>query len=124
VDGRFRGQVGARFRAERAALEQLLDDAMGHAEDEADPASPLHKGLLALRERSTRISRATAELRALADDGELTVPLSDLAASFVHMHVNRSLRSAQRAHELVLYELLDRLHSSRAGRARDRADRS
>jgi hypothetical protein len=32
------------------------------------------------------------------------------------MHVNRLLRSAHRAQELVLYELLDRVYSSRAGR--------
>jgi hypothetical protein len=32
------------------------------------------------------------------------------------MHVNRLLRSAHRAQELVLYELLDRAYSARAGR--------
>ena len=53
-----------------------------------------------------------AQLRQLA---ELAVPLTDLAHSFAHMHVNRSLRSAQRAQEVVLYEL-DRLYSSQAGR--------
>jgi hypothetical protein len=42
--------------------------------------------------------------------------MTDLAASFAHMHVNRLLRSAHRAQELVLYELLDRAYSARAGR--------
>jgi thiopeptide-type bacteriocin biosynthesis protein len=124
ADGRFRGQVGARFRAEREALEQLLSDAAGRSDPDGDAASPLDMGLLALRRRSARIARASAELRELADRGELTVPLTDLAASLVHMHVNRSLRSAQRAHELVLYELLDRLYSSRAARASDRVEQS
>jgi hypothetical protein len=32
------------------------------------------------------------------------------------MHANRLLRSAQRAHELVLYELLERAYSSQAAR--------
>jgi hypothetical protein len=32
------------------------------------------------------------------------------------MHVNRLLRSGQRAQELVLYELLDRYYSVQAGR--------
>jgi hypothetical protein len=36
--------------------------------------------------------------------------------SVAHMHVNRVLRSAQRAQELVLYEMLDRVYSSRAAR--------
>jgi len=39
-----------------------------------------------------------------------------VAMSFAHMHVNRLLRSAQRAQELVLYEMLDRLYASRAAR--------
>ena len=56
-----------------------------------------------------------AQLRQLAESGELAVPLTDLAHSFAHMHVNRSLRSAQRAQEVVLYELLDRIYRSQAG---------
>jgi hypothetical protein len=53
-------------------------------------------------------------LRALADAGRLSVDLSELAMSLAHMHVNRMLRSAPRAQELVLYELLDRAYSSQA----------
>jgi class I lanthipeptide synthase len=34
------------------------------------------------------------------------------------MHVNRLIRSAQRAHELVLYDLLVRLYESQAARAK------
>jgi hypothetical protein len=44
------------------------------------------------------------------------VGLTDVAMSYAHMHVNRLLRSAQRAQELVVYELLDRVYSSRAAR--------
>ena len=42
--------------------------------------------------------------------------LCELAMSLAHMHVNRMLRSAQRAQELVLYELLGRVYSSQAAR--------
>jgi hypothetical protein len=56
------------------------------------------------------------ELRALADAGRLSVDIPALAMSLAHMHVNRMLRSAQRAQELVLYELLDRAYSSQAMR--------
>ena len=59
-----------------------------------------------------------AELARLAAEGRLTTPIPDLAFSFVHMHVNRMIRSAARAHELVIYDLLGRLHESRAARAR------
>ena len=58
------------------------------------------------------------ELRAAADTGRLTVGLPELAMSIAHMHVNRLLRSAQRAQELVLYELLGRAYSSQAARRR------
>ena len=36
------------------------------------------------------------------------------------MHVNRLIFSAQRAHEIVLYDLLVRLHESQAARAKPR----
>jgi thiopeptide-type bacteriocin biosynthesis protein len=109
VDGNFRGQVGQRYRAERAHLEALLDP--GQA-----PPAPLAAGLEALRRRSLRLAPVTAELRQLGQAGRLSTTMTDLAMSYAHMHVNRLLRSAHRAQELVLYELLDRAYSSQAGR--------
>jgi thiopeptide-type bacteriocin biosynthesis protein len=109
IDGNFRGQVSQRYRAERARLEALLNPG------QAPPAS-LAAGLEALRRRSLQLAPVTAELRQLAQAGRLSATLADLARSFAHMHVNRLLRSAHRAQELVLYELLGRAYSSRAGR--------
>jgi thiopeptide-type bacteriocin biosynthesis protein len=109
VNGNFRGQVSQRYRAERARLEAVLDP--GQA-----PAAPLATGLEALRRRSRRLAPVTAELRRLSQAGRLSTTMTDLAMSYAHMHVNRLLRSAHRAQELVLYELLDRAYSSRAGR--------
>jgi thiopeptide-type bacteriocin biosynthesis protein len=109
IDGNFRGHVGLRYRAERAGLEALLDP--GQA-----PPPSLAAGLEALRRRSLQLARVTAELRRLGQAGRLSASLADIATSYAHMHVNRLLRSAQRAQELVLYELLDRAYSTRAGR--------
>jgi len=109
VDGNFRGRVSERHRAERARLEALLDP--GQA-----PSAPLAAGLEALRRRSLQLAPVTAELRQLSQAGRLSATLADIARSFAHMHVNRLLRSAHRAQELVLYELLDRAYSARAGR--------
>jgi lantibiotic biosynthesis protein len=109
IDGNFRGRVSERYRAERARLEALLDP--GQA-----PPAPLAAGLEALRRRSLQLAPVTAELRQLSQAGRLSATLADIARSFAHMHVNRLLRSAQRAQELVLYELLDRAYSSRARR--------
>jgi thiopeptide-type bacteriocin biosynthesis protein len=109
IDGNFRGRVSQRYRAERARLEALLDP--GQA-----PPVPLAAGLEALRRRSLQLAPVMAELRRLGQAGRLSTTLADIAMSYTHMHVNRLLRSAQRAHELVLYELLDRAYSAQAGR--------
>jgi lantibiotic biosynthesis protein len=109
IDGNFRGRVGQRYRAERARLEALLDP--GQA-----PPAPLAAGLEALRRRSLQLAPVAAELRQLSQAGRLSATLADIARSYAHMHVNRLLRSAHRAQELVLYELLDRAYSAQAGR--------
>jgi thiopeptide-type bacteriocin biosynthesis protein len=109
IDGNFRGRVSQRYRAERARLEALLDP--GQA-----PPAPLAAGLEALRRRSLQLAPVTAELRQLGQAGRLSASMTDIAMSYAHMHVNRLLRSAQRAQELVLYELLDRAYSAQAGR--------
>ena len=46
--------------------------------------------------------------------------ISTWVQSLLHMHVNRMLRSAQREHELVLYDFLVQLYASRRARARHR----
>jgi thiopeptide-type bacteriocin biosynthesis protein len=107
VDGTFRGQVGRRYRAERALLEASLRSGQ-------DPPALLATGLEVLHRRSLQLAPVTDELRRLARDGRLSTPMTHLAASFAHMHANRLLRSAHRAHELVLYELLDRAYRARA----------
>jgi thiopeptide-type bacteriocin biosynthesis protein len=79
------------------------------------PPAPLATGLEALRRRSLQLAPVTAELRQLSQAGRLSATITDLAMSYAHMHVNRLLRSAQRAQELVLYELLDRAYSAQLG---------
>ena len=102
-------QMGARFRKERRDLERLLDPEMA-----AD--HPLRPAIDPLRERSARLAPLVSELRTLQAAGRLAAPFDDVAASYVHMHVNRLLRSAHRPHELVLYDFLERLYESRAAR--------
>jgi lantibiotic biosynthesis protein len=109
IDGAFRNQVSKRYRAERSSLAALLAT-------DSDLTGPLADGSRILRDRSRRLAPVAAELRRLAETGMLTEPLVDLAGSLAHMQVNRLLRSAQRAQELMLYELLDRSYSSRAAR--------
>jgi thiopeptide-type bacteriocin biosynthesis protein len=105
ADQRLRGQLAERFRAERAALEGLVA-----AKPEDD--HPLAAGLRLLAERSARLAPVMDQFRALDADHGLTRPLPSIAASLVHMHLNRLLRSAQRAHELVIYDFLARMQRS------------
>jgi thiopeptide-type bacteriocin biosynthesis protein len=112
ADANLRHQLGSKFRSERKALEALLRRAVASG-------TPLASGLEALRERSERLAPVMAELRARAQAGRLTVPLTELAPSYLHLHANRLLRSAQGAQELVLYDFLYRLYESRAARARE-----
>jgi thiopeptide-type bacteriocin biosynthesis protein len=111
ADGDFQRQVSRRYRDERASVAALLDP-------ERDPPAELAASIRALRQRSTALAPVGPQLRALAEAGRLSVELPELAMSLAHMHVNRVLRSAQRAQELVLYELLGRAYSSQAARRR------
>jgi lantibiotic biosynthesis protein len=114
IDGSFRARVSERYRAQRTDLEALLDP--GAVPLVAGGADPLAAGLESLRRRSVRLAPVTAELRRLGRAERLSSTLADIAGSYAHMHVNRLLRSAQRAQELLLYELLDRAYSAQAGR--------
>jgi thiopeptide-type bacteriocin biosynthesis protein len=107
-------QLDQRFRTERRSLDSLLDPA-------GDAESPYAPALAVLARRSRELAPIVAELRRLETAGELTSSLAELAPSIIHMHVNRLIRSAQRAHELVLYDFLYQLHRSRAARARPKS---
>jgi thiopeptide-type bacteriocin biosynthesis protein len=110
ADAQFSHQLGAKFRPERKSLEALLDPMA-----KADPR--LAPGLEVLRGRSAQLAPVMAEMKALAQTGRLSVPLAALAPSFLHMHANRLLRSAQRAQEIVLYDFLARLYTAQAARS-------
>jgi thiopeptide-type bacteriocin biosynthesis protein len=111
VEGAVEQQLGERFRKERRSTEELLGSRKAH--------SPvLAQGLEVLQRRSERLAPIAAGLNALAAAGRLGVPMAELAGSFLHMHANRMARSAARAQELVLYDLLNRHYASRAARQR------
>jgi lantibiotic biosynthesis protein len=110
----LRVQLDMKQRAERRALEALLDPAAG---------GDMAPALAILRNRSERNAPLTAELRRLEQARRLTMPVAQIAPSLVHMHVNRLIRSAQRAHELVLYDLLGAVYDSWAIRESKRTTR-
>jgi lantibiotic biosynthesis protein len=108
VRGQTRRALGERYRVERKALDELLE-----LEEGAD--HPLAPGVQLLRERSWRLAPLVERLR--EREQRLSVSLDHLLWSYAHMHANRLLRGAHRAQELVLYDLLDRVYTSRLARA-------
>lgn len=78
----------------------------------------LSSGADALTQRTADWRETITLLQQAETAGHLTLTLPELAGSLAHMHVNRMLRSAHRAHELVLYDLLARHHRSQAARRR------
>jgi thiopeptide-type bacteriocin biosynthesis protein len=110
ADARLRKGVAGRVRAERAALDDLLDAS-------ADGDHPLAPGVRVLAERSARIAPLAAELAASRAGGRLTTSIDALAAAFVHMWLNRLCRSESRGQEYVTYALLARLYEARAARS-------
>ena len=92
ADPPFWARLGAKARTERATLDTLL-------------AAPIPAWL---GERSRRLAPLVEALRAEDAAGRLTVPFGTLARHYLHLHVNRALRSSWREQELVLVSLLAR----------------
>jgi thiopeptide-type bacteriocin biosynthesis protein len=109
ADAGLQHQLAARYRQERPQVEALLGLA-GEAED------PLAAGLAVLRRRSERLAPVVAELKVVEQAGRLSLPWVELTLSYIHMHANRLLHSAQRAQELVLYDFLKRFYESQLAR--------
>jgi thiopeptide-type bacteriocin biosynthesis protein len=111
ADASFKHQISTKFRPERKRLETLLDPGTAATDG-------MSAGLAILRRRSDWLAPVMVELKSCAQAGRLSLPLTELVPSYLHMHANRLLRSAHRAQELVLYDFLDRLYGSQAAQAR------
>lgn len=101
--GPLERMLGARYRKDRAAIGQVLDAG----------TEVLSEGLAILARRREALAPIGEALR---DCPGLVLP--DLAGSYLHMHVNRLLRGAHRAQELVLYDFLHRHYESQLARQR------
>jgi len=95
--GRLRDGIRDRFRKERASIDALL---AGPGDDEAMDE------LETFRRRSAALGPLVAELKMLDRSGQLSCRFENHLTSYVHLFVNRVLRSSPRAHEFVLYEFL------------------
>jgi thiopeptide-type bacteriocin biosynthesis protein len=98
--------IGDRYRSERGQLRRLLNQNV----KELSKAESL-----AIAEFARRSKRVDAWIDRLLINKErdcLDNDIMEIAASCIHMHVNRFIRSSARMHEMVLYEFLYRLYLS------------
>jgi thiopeptide-type bacteriocin biosynthesis protein len=93
--------LGDKFRAERKGIEALLMD------NPPEVFTPIFE---LFQERNTAL-KAMIELLVQAKD-ELEVPLNNLLGSYIHMNMNRLLRSKHRLHELMIYDMLAQFYTS------------
>lgn len=108
-----RKQLALRFRAERQDL-----GAMCAATTFSDPL--MQSVAKTLDRRSARIVPIAHALRRSISAGNVRRRVSDVAETYVHMHVNRMMRSLPSdAYELVLYDLLLQLYGTREMRVVD-----
>jgi thiopeptide-type bacteriocin biosynthesis protein len=115
MDTAFQRRLGDKFRAHGKELAALLAVADDDSDHRFSPALASFAG------RSRAIQPLADELRELDRSGLLTQTVDDLVHSYVHMHVNRMIRHAQRRHELVLYDLLRRHYEGVTARLRKSA---
>jgi len=102
------------FRKEQGVLESILG--FSFSKNAPVLGGPMVSSLRILRERSRRIAPTVSRLKALVEARELSVTLSDLALSFVHMHLNRLLRFGEYPGESEVYDSLARLYKSAMAR--------
>lgn len=102
-------QLSDRYRKARGELEPLFNRS-------ADTGHELQRGFEILAARNEQLKPITAELLAVEARAGLTTSLEALLESHIHMHLNRVLRSAQRAQEMVIYDFLARLYRSSQAR--------
>ncbi len=111
VDAAFRRSLADRLRPVARALEALLVDG-------PPSGTVLALADAAFARRRQRSRRAVATLRRLDGRGRLQAQLPSQAASYMHMMVNRLVRSEARMHELVLYDFLAQTYARQLARAR------
>ncbi len=103
ITAQHRKRIGEKFTKHRDELRSLLDDPASWVAD-------------TLEQRSTQIFPRAVKLAGLEKHRHLSRPREEIVASLVHMHINRMLRSAHRAQEMLIYHLLDRLYMAESAR--------
>lgn len=106
----FKQDLSIKFRAYRMDLELMLSDR------EIDGANESTTSILI--ERMNRIRPIAEKVIKYLHGQEVQVKFDGVVASYIHMFVNRLLRSKQRLHEAILYDLLAQHYRSYLAKAK------
>ncbi len=98
-----------KFRAERKNITALLSKTLHHTDELAIIWQTFEQ-------RHQNFQPVVVQILSLDKQNKLGVALPDLLASYVHMFLNRFLRSKQRLHELVIYDFLVQFYTSEMAR--------
>ena len=109
IDRALRSRLAKRFRSRKTELEKLISGG-GYQE------TLLEQAAATLETRSEAMRPLTLALHRAEREGKLTTPLSRINLSYVHMFVNRLIRTSPRVHEAVIYDYLGQLNRSRIAR--------
>jgi len=102
--------LGQRYRLYRSVIESI-----GSAMD-LEQAS-LNQSQAVWERRSAQLAPVVSQLREADAAGRLTRPLHVIAESYLHMFVNRMVKTDGKAYELVMFDFLLRLSASTRARA-------
>jgi class I lanthipeptide synthase len=108
VNSLLRKQLGDKFRTHRRAVETVFG--------QSQPGSVFDLANSTFNRRSVRVRNALAAIKSLPDDTRAQFNMQDQAVNYLHMHVNRLIRSAPRPHELALYDILFRVYDGQYAR--------
>jgi thiopeptide-type bacteriocin biosynthesis protein len=113
TDGAYRQQVARAFRAlhGRQTLEAVLDGT-----NDAGLLPP--EAMASFQRFEGQLQILRQQWRDLEETDRLGAPLPEIAASLVHMHLNRLLRSCHLEQEAILCGFLGRIYATRLARQR------
>lgn len=106
-------QLDAKFRTERKLVEDILNR-------EIDESREIQPVIELLKWKSEQVQPIAEQLLTLKKNNNLQIDLNELAASYIHMLLNRLFMARQRTYELVVYDLLYRYYKSVAGREKSK----
>lgn len=98
-------QLGSKYRDIRSKVDLVI-------QNELDEEHEFYAIWKIFRERSENLENCIAHINQLYESNKLSVHKSDLIASYLHMFLNRFLRSKQRMQEMVIYDMLHQHYKS------------